>query len=160
MSGQVFGGAAVALAFAGGLATCFAWARQRRAREHRRIGAALTRATTALDELGRSLGRASAPLQAIEDAADQLRLLALNAAIEAAGAGDAGRGFAVVAQEIKELGHEWCSASAELRSAERAHSARVADLARSLGELAGSTQAGALGTNGIGIAAPPSAADA
>jgi HPt (histidine-containing phosphotransfer) domain-containing protein len=151
-----------AFAFAAGFAASLLWVRRVREGEQARIRAELAQARAAVDELARALQQAGRPVAAIGDAADQMRLLALNAAIEAAGAGDAGRGFAVVAQEIKELAHKTHGAAADARSASAAQSAQLAELARSLRALGdgGEPQLRARESKGIGIAAPPSAADA
>jgi methyl-accepting chemotaxis protein len=152
-----------ALGFAAGLAAGLAGSAVMRARERRRVQSALASATHSLDALARGLQHANRPVESLGDTADQLRLLALNAAIEAAAAGDAGRGFSVVAQEVKELALATQASAAELRSSCAAQASSCAELTRELRELAhrvNAAQVPAPGSNGIGIAAPPSAADA
>ncbi|HUO09206.1 MAG TPA: methyl-accepting chemotaxis protein [Phycisphaerae bacterium] len=64
---------------------------------------AMTRMSTAINEIEKSAGETAKILKVIDEIAFQTNLLALNAAVEAARAGEAGKGFAVVAEEVRNL---------------------------------------------------------
>ncbi|MEZ5261211.1 MAG: methyl-accepting chemotaxis protein [Acidimicrobiales bacterium] len=70
---------------------------------HDGLGATVTDARTALDELAALTEQVGSVIEVIRGLAAQTNLLALNATIEAARAGEEGRGFGVVAAEVKSL---------------------------------------------------------
>ena len=86
--------------------------------------------TTQVDRLAGFGEQMRQMAQDVRSVAEQINLLALNAAIEAARAGEQGRGFAVVADEVRKLAGSSADTGARI-------SAKVEELARSLGETQG-----------------------
>jgi methyl-accepting chemotaxis protein len=68
-----------------------------------RANGAMSRMSTAINEIESSAAETAKIVRAIDEIAFQTNLLALNAAVEAARAGEAGKGFAVVAEEVRTL---------------------------------------------------------
>lgn len=115
--------------------------------------AAVSRARSAVEDVGREVGGivdtlrdVAAAAGAITQIALQTRLVAFNASVEAKRAGDAGRGFGVVADAVKDLAGKVEASSKQIMSTVGDLDKRVAALAREIRARPGQARQGAFHT--------------
>ncbi len=99
-------------------------------REAEAGGQVVTRAVSAMTELGKSSKKIADIIGVIDEIAFQTNVLALNAAVEAARAGEEGRGFAVVASEVRKLAQRSAEAAKEIAALIRESVKQVEDNTR------------------------------
>jgi methyl-accepting chemotaxis protein len=100
---------------------------------------AAANARSAVERVGRGVQAASASLDKVFTAANEItrialqtRLVAFNASVEAGRAGEAGRGFAVVAEAVKDLSQKVEVSSKEIVSTVQALGEKIAQLSQDL----------------------------